>query len=160
AWVGFPALLAAAGALLRRRVRKGPGTPRLSLIIAAYNEEDAIVARLENALPADYPAERLEVQVASDGSTDGTVEKVRAFAHRGVELLELPRGGKIRGLDAAARRATGEVLVFSDANTHVEPAALRAMAANFADPEVGGVVARTGYREDGEGDSAGLGESL
>lgn len=160
AYAGFPALVALAGTIRGRPVKKAPVTPSVSLLIAAYNEEEAIAERLENALATDYPASRREVVVASDGSTDATERIVAAYAPRGVRLLRLPRQGKMAALDAAARTAPGEILVFSDANTHVEPGALRAMAANFADPEVGGVVGHTGYRLPGDGESSSRGEAL
>jgi cellulose synthase/poly-beta-1,6-N-acetylglucosamine synthase-like glycosyltransferase len=160
AYAGFPLLLLVASAVRPRRVRREPVTPSISLIIAAYNEEDCIAERLENALAADYPRDALEVIVASDGSSDGTERIVRGYRDRGVRLLALPRRGKIAALDEAVRNARGAVLVFSDANTVVEPGALRAIARNFADPSVGGVVASTGYWMDGAGESSGRGEDL
>ncbi len=159
-YAGFPALVALVGTLGGRSVRKAPVTPPLTLVIAAYNEEAAIGERLENALAADYPPDRREVVVASDGSTDATERIVEGYAHRGVRLLRLPRHGKIAALDAAARAARGEILVFSDANTQVDPGALRALAANFADPAVGGVVGHTGYRLPADGESSTRGEDL
>lgn len=159
AYVGFPVLLGLAAAVRRRRVREGDVTPSVSLIIAAYNEEQCVAERLENALAADYPSELLEVIVASDGSTDGTDAIVSAFG-RGVRLLSLPRGGKLNALVAAAREARGEILVFSDANTVVAPDALRRMVRSFADPDVGGVAAHTGYRHSDRGESSGQGEDL
>jgi cellulose synthase/poly-beta-1,6-N-acetylglucosamine synthase-like glycosyltransferase len=160
AYAGFPALVALVGTLRGRGVRKAPVTPSISVLIAAYNEEEAIAERLENALATDYPASRREVVVASDGSTDATERIVAEYAPRGVRLLRLPRRGKVAALDEAARGAPGEILVFSDANTHVEPGALRAMAACFADPEVGGVVGHTGYRLPEDGESSSRGEDL
>jgi cellulose synthase/poly-beta-1,6-N-acetylglucosamine synthase-like glycosyltransferase len=158
-YAGYPLLVAAAGRLLDRRVRRAPITPRLSLIVAAYNEEASIAERVENALTSDYPPDALEVIVASDGSTDGTEAVVAAYAERGVRLLSLPRRGKIHALADAVRRASGEILVFSDANIEMHPQALRALARNFADPSVGGVAANAGYRlpHGGEGSSRGEG---
>ena len=86
----------------------------------------------------------LQVLVAADGCTDATASIVEGYADNGVELLRLPRQGKIHALDAAVHQATGEVLVFSDANTMCDPHALRALVRNFADPEVGGVAGHTG----------------
>jgi cellulose synthase/poly-beta-1,6-N-acetylglucosamine synthase-like glycosyltransferase len=160
AYVGFPLMLILAARLMDRRVASADITPSLTLIIAAYNEEDCISQRLENALASDYPEESLEIIVASDGSTDRTNEIVGTFAARGVRLLPLPRKGKIFALTEAARVAEGEILVFSDANTVVAPAALRALARNFADPEVGGVAGHTGYTIAETTESAGRGESL
>jgi len=160
-YAGFPLLLLALSRLgLRRPVEKTPDTPKLSLVIAAYNEEATLERRLENALGGDYPPDRLEVLLASDGSTDATEAIAAGFESRGVQLLRLPRRGKVHALDDAARRATGDVLVFSDANTFLEPGALRALAENLADPGVGGVVGNTGYRIREDAESSGRGESL
>lgn len=156
----YPALLAVAASLLDRRVDRGPVTPTLSVVVAAYNEEDVIAAKLESILASDYPSEALEVLVASDGSTDATERVARRYAFRGVRVLSLPRRGKAHALNAAARRASGEVLVFTDANARLEPGALRALARNFADPEVGGVAGHTGYEVPDDGESSGRGEDL
>ena len=159
-YFGFPLLVMVAGKVRNRVVHKRPFTSPISLIIAAYNEEENIAERLDNALAADYPRDALEVVVASDGSTDATEGIVARYADRGVHLLSLPRRGKIPALDEAVRHATGEILVFSDANTVVHPQALRALARNFADPEVGGVAGHTGYRLRRDTESSGRGESL
>lgn len=159
-YVGFPALVALVGTLRRREVRRAPVTPSVSLIIAAYNEEDAIGARLENALASDYPADALEIIVASDGSNDRTDAIVASFASRGVRLLALPRQGKLGVLGAAVAAARGEVLVFSDANIHMQPDALRMLARNFADPEVGGVAGNCLCRMPDDGESSAKGEGL
>lgn len=159
-YVGFAALVAVVGAVRRRVVAAAPITPPLSLIIAAYNEEETIAERLDNALALDYPRDRLEIIVASDGSTDRTDAIAGAYGGRGVTLLSLPRQGKIHALAAAVGHATGEVLVFSDANTMCHPGALRAMARNFADPAVGGVAGHTTYELPGRGESSSRGENL
>lgn len=159
-YAGFPLLVAAVGRWRRRHVHKAPVTPSLSLIIAAYNEEAVIGERLENALAADYPPTRLQIIVASDGSTDRTEAIVSRYAEREVLLLALPRQGKIHALDEAVRRATGDIIVFSDANTMCHAQALRALASNFADPEVGGVAGRTGYCLSAGSESSAQGESL
>jgi cellulose synthase/poly-beta-1,6-N-acetylglucosamine synthase-like glycosyltransferase len=159
-YVGFPLLLAVAGTIRNRQQRARPVTPAVSLLIAAYNEEACIAERLRNALTMDYPADLLEIIVASDGSTDRTVDIVKRYAADGVAVLDLPRRGKIHALTDAVRHARGEVLVFSDANTMAEPAALRALVRSFADAEVGGVVGHTGYTVDPGSESSSHGESL
>ncbi len=123
---------------LRRRPTVNPGAwdevPSVSLIVAAYDEEDSIAAKVANALALDYPRERLQVIVASDGSADATDERARAA---GADLvLELPRGGKIAAQNAAVERANGEILAFSDANSAWSPDALRHLVEPFADPAV------------------------
>jgi cellulose synthase/poly-beta-1,6-N-acetylglucosamine synthase-like glycosyltransferase len=130
-------------ATLRPRVRQAfPGgegagdLPTVSLIVAAHAERDVIAGKVANALALDYPREKLEVVVACDGSTDGTPELARAAGADVV--LDLPRGGKVAAQDAAVRRATADVVAFSDANALWEPDALKALVAPFAtDPRIG-----------------------
>ncbi len=108
--------------------------PTVSLIVPAYDEEEVIAAKVADALALDYPRERLQIVVASDGSTDATVERARAA---GADLvLDLPAGGKVAALNAGAEQATGEILAFSDANSSWAPEALRQLVAPFVDPEV------------------------
>jgi cellulose synthase/poly-beta-1,6-N-acetylglucosamine synthase-like glycosyltransferase len=113
--------------------------PRVSLLIAANDEEAVIDAKLRNTLAVDYPESLLEIVVASDGSLDDTNVMVRRFAPR-VRLLELsPRRGKIAAINEAMRSITSEIVIFSDANTFLDPGAVRALVQNFADPRVGAV---------------------
>ena len=103
-----------------------------------------IERRLENLLALDYPADRLEIVVASDASTDRTNELVEAVAAREprVRLLDCPRGGKVAAQDRAVRETSGEVVAFSDANATWAPDALRHLVADLADPEVAYVCGR------------------
>jgi cellulose synthase/poly-beta-1,6-N-acetylglucosamine synthase-like glycosyltransferase len=135
---GYPLVLRALVAL-RRHPTLEPGTwdepPRVSLIVAAFDEEEVIAAKVANALALDYPPDRLELIVASDGSGDATAARAR---DAGADLvLELPRGGKVTAQNAAAERASGDVLAFSDANSSWAPDALRHLIEPFADPAVG-----------------------
>jgi hypothetical protein len=113
--------------------------PRVSLIVAAYREQEVIEAKVANALALDWPRGLLELIVAVDGGAepdaDATAERARAAGADVV--LELPRSGKVRAQDAAVRAASGELLAFSDANALWEPDALAQLAAAFADPAVG-----------------------
>src|SRR6266446_2337390 len=144
-YAGYPCLIFLLARLRPRPVRKAPVLPPVSFIIAAYNEERVIAAKLENTFALDYPPERLEVMVVSDGSTDATEEIVRTrFAGR-VKLIALPRQGKTLAQNQAVAVARGEIVVFSDATTVYQPASLRALVANFADPEVGCVTGTTIY---------------
>jgi hypothetical protein len=122
--------------------------PRVSVIVAAYDEEDVIARKVENVLALDYPRDRFELIVASDGSSDATVECARAA---GADLvLDLPRGGKVRAQDQAVERASGDILVFSDANAQLDPAALRALLPHFAgDPKVGYVCGQVRFTTPG-----------
>ena len=118
----------------------------MTLIIAAYNEEDAIAEKIEQSLALDYPEGKLEILVADDGSTDRTTEIVRSFSVRGVRLHRCEgRVGKTTTLNAAASVASGEILVFSDATTVYASDSLRKLAANFADPGIGCVAGRVTY---------------
>lgn len=133
--------------------------PRVTLIIAAYNEEKVIGRKITNSLALDYPAELLEIMVVSDGSSDSTPEIVRQFADRGVlGMHEPPRRGKTSALNRGVAAAKGEIVLFSDANNDFNPGAIRALVAHFADPTVGGVcgikrIKEANGRESTEGDS-------
>ncbi len=141
----FPLVVLLRAALRPRPHLTGDVTPAVTMVIAARNEAAGIGAKLDNLLSLDYPAARLEVVVASDGSDDGTDEIVGAYADRGVRLVRRPRLGKAPALDAAVGQANGEVLVFSDANSIYAPDALRALVRPFADPLVGGVAGDQRY---------------
>ncbi|HET9435571.1 MAG TPA: glycosyltransferase, partial [Candidatus Limnocylindrales bacterium] len=117
-YVGAPLLVLVRAAVRPRPVRAAPIEPSVSIVIAARNEAASIGARLSNLAALDYPPDRLEVIVASDGSEDRTVEIARrASAGDGrVTVLDLDRVGKADALNAAVERATGDVVVFTDAN--------------------------------------------
>jgi glycosyltransferase involved in cell wall biosynthesis len=138
-YVGYPSLVFLLATVRPRRVRKAPHQPTVSFIVAAYNEESAIADKLRNTLALDYPPDRLEIIVASDGSSDRTDDIVRTEFGGRVKLLALGgRNGKTIGQNrAVAEVATGEILVFSDATTVYQPPSLAALMQNFADPEVG-----------------------
>ena len=155
-YVVMPLLVLLRGRLVRRPVMAGDVTPSVSVVIAAYNEEASIGSKIANVLASDYPSSRLELIVASDGSADRTVEVAVAAAAAGgerVTVLDLPRLGKADALNAAVERATGEIVVFSDANSMLAPDALREIVRPFADPVVGGVAGDQRY--DAGNDAAG-----
>ena len=136
--VTYPLSLAVLARLRREPRTTSPSPvepPLVSLIIAAHNEEKVIEARVENALAAHYPRQRLEVIVASDGSEDRTVELARAAGADSV--LELSRRGKVEAQNAAVTQARGDILAFSDANAMWEPDALDRLVRALDDPEVG-----------------------
>ncbi|MFT6398776.1 MAG: cellulose synthase/poly-beta-1,6-N-acetylglucosamine synthase-like glycosyltransferase [Bradymonadia bacterium] len=163
-YVGYPLLLVLAD---RLGLRFGPKResessssgplPSVSVLVAAYNEEAVIAAKVQNLLEAGYQAS-IEVIVASDGSSDRTNEIVSAITDQRVRLLDLPRGGKTCALNAAAAVATGEVLVMTDATTHLAPGTLEALVAPFADPKVGCVGAELEYVSE-DGSAVGKGTS-
>jgi cellulose synthase/poly-beta-1,6-N-acetylglucosamine synthase-like glycosyltransferase len=152
AHLGYPLVLRLLVVLRRPRkpAAKSTELPRVSLIVAAYDEEEVIAAKVANALALDYPRESLELIVASDGSYDATVERARAA---GADLvLELPRGGKLATQNAAAEQASGEILAFSDANSEWRPDALRELVAPFTDPQVAYACGQVRFL-DAEGDN-------
>jgi cellulose synthase/poly-beta-1,6-N-acetylglucosamine synthase-like glycosyltransferase len=134
----YPAVIWLKGRIRPRPVRRAPWTPAVTVLIPAYNEVDCIGATVANKLEQAYPAEKLQIIVVSDQSTDGTDDVVRRFADRGVTLLRRdPRQGKAAALNEAIQHARGEIVVFSDANTLFAPDAIQRLVENFADPEVG-----------------------
>lgn len=162
-WLGFPLLLALRARLLPRPIEGLPDTdptPSVTIVFAAYNEEAVIGEKLENLRELDYPPDRIQVIVASDGSSDDTVPRARAHADSRVEILDLPRRGKNHALNAALERATGEIVVFTDADATFAPDALRALVAPFADPQVGAVGGDFRYEPASDDAFRGLGERL
>jgi glycosyltransferase involved in cell wall biosynthesis len=151
---GYPAALAALDRVRGGRgeaVARGAGPggagapipdaelPGVSVIVAAYAEQEVIAERVANLRALDYPADKLEVIVACDGSPDDTAQRARdaGASVGGVRVLELPRGGKVRAQDAGVRHARHEITAFSDANVSWAPDALRRLVEPFADPQVG-----------------------
>src|SRR5688572_19901028 len=136
AYVGYPAVL---WLVTRRTAAPGRSVtstwPTLSITVPAYNEESTIAATLERVLELDYPADRRQVLVISDASTDRTDDIVRGFAGRGVQLLRLPRrAGKTAAENAAREHLTGEIVVNTDASVRIERRALKPLVAVFQDP--------------------------
>ncbi len=138
-WVyaGYPLFLVVMSRLKPSPRIRQPLVGPISVIIAAHNEEHAIESTIANVFSSDYPRTSLEIVVASDGSTDGTVAVARRAG--ATQVIDLPRVGKIRALTAAANAGSGDVLVFTDADSTLEPETLRELMSNFADPNVGGV---------------------
>ncbi len=165
AYFGFPALLWLRAALFARPFDADDETPSVSVVIAAYNEAAHIGRRLDNLLAQDYPADRLEIVIASDGSSDATNDIVKRYAAENegrvrIMLLAEPRQGKGLTLNAGAAAAAGEILIFSDANSHYEPHSIRRLVRPFADRRVGGVAGNQVYLRDTSGGSTADGERL
>lgn len=134
--------------------------PSVTVVIAAYNEERVIRDKLLNTLALDYPAGRLTVIVAADGSNDATAAIAGSFADRGVQVLHSPdRRGKTAALNRAAAIATADVIVFSDANNHFNTDAIRKLVRHFQDPKVGGVCGLKQIYESADRESA-VGDGL
>jgi cellulose synthase/poly-beta-1,6-N-acetylglucosamine synthase-like glycosyltransferase len=152
----YPLLVYVRARLMPRSPRQLDIASEVSLVIVAHNEATGIREKLQNVHALDYPPERLQVIVASDGSDDGTNEIVAEFPE--VTLLALPRTGKIPALNAAAAIATGEILMFSDANSMWAPDAVRNLVRWFIDPSVGGVAGKQSYVKVRVGSSTSAGE--
>jgi cellulose synthase/poly-beta-1,6-N-acetylglucosamine synthase-like glycosyltransferase len=160
-YAGYPVLLAA-WARLKGRLK--PATtyavrgvllqpdpadlPRVSVVIAARDEGARLPSRIDNILASDYPQDRLEIIVASDGSTDDTAPALAPYADR-VTLLMLPPTGKAGALNAAVREANHPIVVFADARQRFARDAIRRLVSHFADPEIGAVSGELMIQDDG-----------
>jgi cellulose synthase/poly-beta-1,6-N-acetylglucosamine synthase-like glycosyltransferase len=146
-FVVYPVLLWVRAVLSKAPVSRAPVTPEVDLVICAHNEAASIGAKVKNALDLDYPQDKLNIWIASDGSTDETVsvaETAAAGCSR-VHLLDLPRTGKAGALISAVQSGRAEVIAFSDANSEWTPRALRNLVAPLADESVGGVAGDQRY---------------
>src|ERR1700678_2026991 len=122
---------------------------RVTVIVTAYNEANCIRAKLDNLAGLEYPPNLIQIMVVSDGSTDSTEEIAASYEVRPVRVLRVDgRQGKTACQNAAALAADGEILVFTDATTQLQPDAIRAMVRNFADPQIGCVGGRLKYVSD------------
>jgi cellulose synthase/poly-beta-1,6-N-acetylglucosamine synthase-like glycosyltransferase len=145
-YAGYPLLVYLVSILKPRRIERGEIEPTVTVLITAYNEEKDLRAKLENTFALDYPAEKLEILVASDCSTDATDEIARSFAGRGVKLYRQPkRQGKTAAQNAAVELAGGEIILFSDATTMYRPDVLRTVMPNFNDASIGCVAGKLIY---------------
>lgn len=137
-YVLYPVTLWGATKYLTRAVRKENICPTVSVVISVWNEEDVIEAKLKNFLSLDYPADKFEILIGSDGSTDRTNDIVRSFDDTRVRLIECAqRRGKMATLNDLVAQARHEVIVFTDARQEFAADTIRQLVANFADPAVG-----------------------
>ena len=140
-FAGYPILLLFLRLFIHRPVRKNHIEPYVTLVVPAYNEREVIGTKIRNAASLDYPVNKLEVLIASDGSSDDTVEIAqRSSDGSRIRVLAFSQNrGKISVLNDAVREARGEIIVFSDASAILDSDSIRQLVANFADPEVGAV---------------------
>lgn len=137
-YFGYPLTLKLVTIIRKKGLKRIPITPPVTLIITAHNEEKHIRAKIENTLMLEYPREKIQIIIASDGSTDRTNDIVKEYAERGIELFEIQdRKGKENAQAKAVKIAKGEVVVFSDTATSLDPNGLREIVSNFADPNIG-----------------------
>lgn len=145
-YAGYPLLVFLVSKIFPRHVTRGKLEPTVTIIITAYNEEKDLEAKLLNTFELDYPKDKLEILVASDGSTDRTDEIARSFADRGVKLYRQEgRLGKTMAQNTAVELAVGEIILFSDATTMYGPYVVKAMLPNFADKTIGCVAGKLIY---------------
>jgi poly-beta-1,6-N-acetyl-D-glucosamine synthase len=143
AYLGYPLALLGLCLMVRRPVKKGPIQPSLSLLIAAHNEARVIERKIRNSRALDYPEDRLEIVIASDGSTDETEAIARRFENGRMRVLAFATNrGKTAVLNAAIPELRGEIIVFSDASAMLAPDSVRRLVENFADPSVGAASGR------------------
>lgn len=150
-YFGYPILLKLG--ILGRRVdfARGSALPSISVIVPAHNEESTIEPKIVSLIGADYPRELVEILVGSDGSSDKTEDIVQRFRHEGVGLLSFPRQqGKSAMQNGLVAVASGEILVFTDADSMVEASAFRHIVENFEDPRVGLVTGHAKYSNVGD----------
>ena len=154
-YLGYPLWLWLRSRWSPRPVRRSSDEPSVSVVMVARNEEAVLARKLGNLLTLDYPPEKLDVVVVSDGSSDGTAAILSEFARnpRVRAVVKAVSQGKAAGLNDAIPVARGEVLLFTDARQEIEPAALRFLIENFADAEVGAASGELMLGEPGSGET-------
>jgi cellulose synthase/poly-beta-1,6-N-acetylglucosamine synthase-like glycosyltransferase len=154
-FVGYPVVVRVLAKFAGNSIARAPIRPTITVVIAAYNEERGIRAKLDNVMSLEYAPGLVDVIVASDASSDNTEAIVRAYGHSCVRLVRVEgRRGKTACQNVAVQNATGEVVVFTDATTQIDPHALIAMVENFADPTVGCAAGLLVYKAKSENPTA------
>jgi len=160
-YIGYPLVIATFAKLFKEPVLQKEITPSVDLLICAYNEEEVIEEKILNCIEIDYPADKLRIIIASDGSEDKTNQIVEKYAAQHPQLVFYPypkRCGKIGVINKTVHQLVNEIVVFSDANTMYKPDAIKKLVRKFHDPSVGGVSADVILVNDetqfGEGESA------
>ncbi|HRJ55834.1 MAG TPA: glycosyltransferase family 2 protein [Anaerolineales bacterium] len=143
-YIGYPVIVVILSKLIGKPAKKEPFYPTVTIVIPAFNEESVIGEKIENTLALDYPKDKLQIIVCDDASPDKTGEITRSFAPQGVQLsVGSTRTGKVGGINRGMSQATGEIFLLTDADILAEKDALKELVFNFADPNVGCVVAQT-----------------
>lgn len=149
-YIGYPILLVIVSSFVNR-FRSIPQTtesgPKASILVAAYNEEDYVATKINSLLNQTYPAERYDIWVISDGSSDRTAEIVRSYSDPRVHLLDLPRGGKANALNRGVNASGKEIVVFSDADNEWAPDTLMSLLSPFTLNRVGAVSGHLSIRK-------------
>jgi len=160
-YIGYPLLLKFLVLFVDQKHPAPTDNPTITLMVCAHNEEQSIEAKLLNTLRLNYPQMKLQIIVASDGSTDATDTLVQSFSGRGVELVRIKHQvGKTQAQNIAMTHAWGDIIVFSDATTLYEPDALKLLAGNYADPAIGACSGRYIYVDPAGRPSSGSGSKV
>lgn len=147
-YAGYPVLVWFASRLCRRPVKRGDYEPTISVIVSAFNEEKWIERKIENLLALDYPSEKIEILTGSDGARDQTDERICRFETSQVRFFRfVTNRGKPHVLNALAKEARGEILLFTDVRQELAPDAAKVLTRNFADPQVGCVSGELHFKD-------------
>jgi biofilm PGA synthesis N-glycosyltransferase PgaC len=160
-YFGYPALIGFLMLFRSRPAIRQEGCPHASIVVVAHNEGERIEQRISNLLALDYPAERLEILLASDGSTDDTAARARCYASDRLRVMEFEsRRGKAAVLNEVIPQARADIVVLADARQRFAPGVLRALLRRFSDPEVGAVsgelILESDSRVNGVGEGVGF----
>ena len=156
-YFGYPLLLELLSKLFCHLPQKKPLEPALSIVLSVWNEEDVLERKIKNFLALEYPPEKVEILIGSDGSTDKTNTIIKQFNDPRVRLMESTlRRGKMATINMLVRQARNEIVVFTDARQDFAPNALKELVANFADPKVGCVSGELIFFERGGGTAQGI----
>jgi cellulose synthase/poly-beta-1,6-N-acetylglucosamine synthase-like glycosyltransferase len=137
-YFGYPMIAAGRARLWTRPRRRAPIEPTVSVVVIAHNEAERIGGRIENLLALDYPRQKLEIVIGSDGSTDDTVERARRYERFGLTVRAFQQHrGKPAVINSLVPSVRGDIVVFADARQRFDPDTIRQLVANFADPHVG-----------------------
>ncbi|MCP4649463.1 MAG: glycosyltransferase family 2 protein [PVC group bacterium] len=138
-YAGYPITISLLAFLFKKPHQKDESyTPKVTMLIPAYNEEPVIAEKLENTLRLDYPKDSLEVIVMIDESSDKTESIVAGYQDKGIKMwVQRPRQGKMAALNASVPQAEGDIVLFSDANSMYRPDAVRKIVRHFGDPKIG-----------------------
>ncbi|MBA4148696.1 MAG: glycosyltransferase family 2 protein [Verrucomicrobia bacterium] len=137
---GYPALVMCLSRLSRKSPLQTNETPLVSVVLAAHNEQERIHARLQNLLSAEYPADKIEIVIVSDGSTDATVDRAESIDERRVRVIhQTTRSGKAHCLNVGVAAACGEIVVFGDMRQRFAPDTIARLVSHFSDARVGAV---------------------
>ncbi len=157
-YIGYPILAWVRARLVPETERPGCSEPTVSVVVVAHNEEDRIRSRFDNLLALDYPREKLDILLGSDGSTDSTVSRAFEYWDAGVRIRAFgDRRGKAAVLNDVVTSTRGEIVVLADARQRFEPGAVRALVRNFDDPRVGAVSGELVLTPEGDGATLGRG---